>query len=388
MEKLPRLRPLEIYPIKTENGYNILIQDPFAYIEEPMIFSGIDPAILSFFDGDHTMADIKLYLARREGRIVFTEEIEKLINYMDAYLLLDTPHFEEEKKRIEENFRNQKKRFPFHAGRGYPKEKDELSKMISSFFKDASKEKKLSNSFARALFGPHLDIKESGISIAKPYLYVEKKPELFIILGTGHTVKENFAFTYKDFETPLGIGKTKKKIVDHFKNKFGDKIFKDEYQHKKEHSIEFHLLFLNYLFGDVEIIPILCGQVDRGQLFVDVVGLLSEIFEKSDSVTLAAVDFSHVGIRYGDKNPPSLKDLIDVEEQDRRYLKYLQEIDAEGFLDEVEKTDNRTRVCGVSALYALCKICRNLFKGILLDYRKWNDPSSTSVVTYASMIYL
>ena len=92
-------------------------------------------------------------------------------------------------------------------------------------------------------------------------------PDFFVILGTGHSgPANNFAITEKDFVTPLGVASTDRDFVAALREQCDTDFTAGELAHKSEHSVEFQVVFLQYLYkrlGLVErgpsIVPVLCS---------------------------------------------------------------------------------------------------------------------------------
>src|SRR5438094_10420666 len=55
----PRLRPLEAFPVQHEGREMIALRDPAGYTDAIMLLPRVLLEIVSLFDGEHSIADIK-----------------------------------------------------------------------------------------------------------------------------------------------------------------------------------------------------------------------------------------------------------------------------------------------------------------------------------------
>ena len=137
----------------------------------------------------------------------------------------------------------------------------------------------------------------------------------FVVLGTSHYGEpDRFGLTRKPFVTPFGEAVTDTGLVNELAESAPESIRMEDYCHAIEHSIEFQILFLQYLYGpNVRILPILCGSFLRSiyqggkpegneqvQRFFDALGNLSAR-EGNKLFWVLGVDMAHMGRRYGDQ---------------------------------------------------------------------------------------
>ena len=118
----------------------------------------------------------------------------------------------------------------------------------------------------RGVLSPHIDFQRGGPVYTWSYkeLVENSQADTFVVLGVAHQYcRRRFALTCKDFETPLGVVPTDRAYVDRIASLAGRDLFDDELAHRTEHSIEFQVVFLQYLLGgrrDFSIVPILVGS--------------------------------------------------------------------------------------------------------------------------------
>ena len=72
----------------------------------------------------------------------------------------------------------------------------------------------------------------------------------FVVLGTSHYGQpERFGLTRKAYVTPIGESRVDMALVDWLAEHGGPAVTMEDYCHSVEHSIEFQVLFLQYLYG-------------------------------------------------------------------------------------------------------------------------------------------
>lgn len=251
----------------------ICLRDPYHFTNKVVMVPYNVFFIISLFDGEQTLLDIQAEYMRKYGELLFKERILEIIEEMDSHLLLDSERFKEFRHKLEEEFRKSIVRRAVHAGKSYESDSEKLKKQIEEFFLSPEgpglptpQETENAHLSAKGVIAPHIDLKAGGPCFAWAYKEIAEYSDanLYIIFGTAHSEMKNlFSFTNKDFETPLGTIKTDREFLEIFEKNYGHNLLADEFAHQSEHTIEFQLLFLQYLFAknrEIKIIPALCGS--------------------------------------------------------------------------------------------------------------------------------
>ncbi len=322
-------------------------------------------------------------------------------------MLLDNNRSRDFINKLKSDFINSPIRKDTHAGTAYEADKNKLKNQIDGFF--MSEEGPGMPTLSRQTTGlkgviaPHIDIGCGGPCFAWAYKEIVESSdaELFIVLGIAHTSADNlFVLTNKTFETPFGNVETDKEFLDALHNKNSTNYFEDEFIHKDEHSIGFQLVFLKYLFHEkrnFNIIPILCSSFgnedennknpDQIPQFKEFVSSLKETISESSKkiCVIASVDLAHVGTRFGDTDHQDEAYLKELHSDDIEMLKYIENLDLEGFNNSIQKDNNSRKICGYPAIYTLLNVI-DASEGKLLKYTQYPDQTN-STVSFASMSF-
>ena len=402
----PRLRyGIEAIPISHQGQQLIALRDMLGFSEETLVISPDVYYIMTLMDGTNTTLDIQEAYMRKFGSLLFSDKLDEIIHLLDSHYFLDNERFSKFKNSMIEEFKNSSIRKAFLAGKAYPNDPVAVQRQLKTFFDSVDlkfgEPKKLQGTLI-GLVAPHIDLRQGGPSYAAAYRLVnevDRKPEVFIILGIGHEPVENyFAITDKNFETPLGTLETDRQITRMITERVEKDITAGEFVHRKEHSIEFQVLFIQYVMPEAKIVPILCSfgtddwQGDREYIsgFAEV--LRDIVVESNGRVAIVAgVDLAHIGPRYGDNFRPTQSTFIETAKHDRELLDYLCRLDSESFMKKLIRENDRYKVCGLPALYVMTRVFEMLgkgsIKGKVVSYDKAIVDDHNSFVTFAGMIF-
>lgn len=139
---------------------------------------------------------------------------------------------------------------------------------------------------------PHAGYVYSGGVAAVAYAHLQQsglKPRRIVIIGPSHRVYlQGIAIPEASvFATPLGDipldSHAKRALL-----KRGDVVLSD-IPHAQEHSLEVQLPFLQAIFGEFEIVPLVVGSAEPRY----VASVLDEVANDTDTLLLASSDLSH-----------------------------------------------------------------------------------------------
>ena len=199
-------------------------------------------------------------------------------------------------------------------------------------------------------------------------------------------MREPFALCRKAFATPLGPVAADEAAIDALASAAdGFDPYADQFNHKREHSLEFQAVFLKHLLGgrELRIVPVLAGlgihqasgEDPEGDArvvrFLDGVRSLVES-RPGRVVVVAGADMAHVGPRFGDEHA--------YDDPKRRQLEAVDRAPA-------ARRSNRRE----SAADARCHGSKDLSlgssgaRGRVLHYEQSVDEDDGSIVSHAAV---
>ena len=396
---LPRLRyNLDFVPSNENEKPGLYIRDPYHYSDATLLIPPPLVAALECFDGVQTTLDLRSELVRITGEIQVGDLEKHLFDTLDEAGFLENDRYRELKAKREAEFMTEPVREMAFAGSAYPARKEALNSLLTARVGASSGKKS-----TIAVAAPHASPDGGWSTYRSAYQNLPSKEEAagrtFVILGTSHYgAPERFGMTRKRFQTPFGEAQTNLRLVDELATAAPAAIRMEDYCHAVEHSIEFQVVFLQYLYGpDVSILPILCGpyvksiyeggmpeDTDQVARFLDSLGNIAA--RESDKLFwVLGIDMAHMGRRYGDslRATANLGEMVAIEQRDRARIDRINTGDINGFWSLVQDAQDDLKWCGSSPLYTFLKIMPGV-RGELLDYHQWQiDPQS--VVSFSAL---
>ena len=229
---------------------------------------------------------------------------------------------------------------------------------------------------------PHAGYQFSGSVAGATFSSARTDKKKFILFGPNHTgYGSDIALSSEEWQTPLGIVRVDRGLVDKIK----ENINIDESAHRYEHSLEVQLPFLQILYRNFSIVPICLSNPDFDEL-----EKIAEQLVFDDCFYIASSDFIHFGPMYG-YTPVggSLEGQLRwVKKMDKEIVDIVCRLEAEKFYNSV--VDNNYTLCGFVPITLLILIMKKLGakKGNLVSYKTSYDvhPDS-SFVSYAGIVF-
>jgi AmmeMemoRadiSam system protein B len=181
-------------------------------------------------------------------------------------------------------------RLPAVAGFFYPDDPAQLREMVRELINRAAAIDVRPG--AMSYIVPHAGYIYSGSVAAVAYAHMQRsgvKPQRIVIIGPSHRVHlQGIAVSEANvFRTPLGDipvdSQAKRTLL-----KRGDVILSDM-PHSQEHSLEVQLPFLQEIFGEFTLVPLVVGAADPHY----VATILASVASGVDTLLLASSDLSH-----------------------------------------------------------------------------------------------
>jgi AmmeMemoRadiSam system protein B len=239
------------------------------------------------------------------------------------------------------------------AGKFYPEDPGRLSVVIDTMMRNAltpEMEPPI------ALVVPHAGYAYSGQICADAFKLASSFSfDRIIVLGTNHTDPDFqgiSVFDAGEFETPLGRipvdEEISKKLVS-----AGPPVTADRRVHRREHSIEVVLPFIQKVFPKAKIVPIIIGapNIDMCQKFG---GMLAEAFQGKNALIIASSDLSHY---------PSESDAYDVDSSTLNAMMRLDPVALQAEIRRLESLPIRnlaTAACGLGPILTAMAAARSL----------------------------
>jgi MEMO1 family protein len=403
----PKLRPIEAFPVDLGGRDVICLRDPTQLTEDAVVVPRQALFILAHFDGQHSILDIQEAYTRQYGQLLYSDAVKALIAKLDEHLLLDNEHFQAHRQQLIEAFHKSPVRRAAHAGTAYEADPSMLAAQLQGFFMHPAGPGTAAPMAIEGpvlgILSPHIDPRRGGPCFAWAYEAIRQvTADLFVIFGTAHQPSSvPFPLTLKDYETPFGIVETDKAFVRALAQRYPTDLLSDAFAHRSEHSIEFQVLFLQYLLGPARrfrVVPILVGsfhecverQMNPAQMahIADFIQAIREVVtERAEPVCyIVGGDLAHVGMKFGDQARLTPAFLKQVACEDHALLTAAARMDAEGFFRIIAEHQDRRRICGFPPTFILLSTMP-ASAGTLLKYDQAIDPATQSMVSYASVAF-
>ena len=420
---LPRMRHVDIIPVELQGRRAFYLRDPLAFAPEPLVLGTAGLFIASHLDGRHTADQVRAAVLRQfPGSDIGLPEIRHLLRSLSKGCYLDDHVAAARITRIRAEFERAEVRPAWLAGTAYPHDPRELAAMLDRFFAaaptpttDGAAPANSAHQLA-AVMCPHIDLRAGGEIYPPAFTALaeaaagEPPIELYVILGVAHNggtePGKSFAIaTDKHYATPLGQAPTDRRVIEDWSRRAGRDVTQQQWLHRTEHSVEFPLLFLQYIQTHAElpryaVVPVLLGGVDHylrtgedplqaPEVAAELAALRAAVRASGKrALYLLSVDLAHIGPKFG--HPERIDDAAAAacEQADRELLGYAQGFDAAGFTRALHADRNGRNVDAVSGLFSLYPLlaggeCR----GSLLSYGQNRQPDTGSLVSYASMAF-
>ncbi|HUQ92952.1 MAG TPA: AmmeMemoRadiSam system protein B [Bryobacteraceae bacterium] len=398
---LPRLRMnLDFMPSPVPERPGLLIRDPFQYSDMTLIVPPVLVEALEYFDGQRAETDLRSALFQITGDLQVGELQQHLTQSLRNAGFLEDEVYTEMREQREKAFAEAGAREPAHAGSGYPEEPAALADTMRRYLDGDQVQPAPAQLIGVA--APHVSPEGGWKSYRAAYAGLVREDyadRTFVILGTSHYGHpERFGLSRKVWRTPWGDAHPDLHLVEELQAKAPRAIKMEDYCMAVEHSIEFQVIFLQYLFGPhVKVLPILCGAYARSlyeggmpeddenvKRFIETLGGIGAR-EGKKLFWCLGVDMAHMGRRYGDPFPASADraEMLAVGARDQARIDRINTSDAKGYWELIQENHDDLKWCGSAPFYTFLKAMPQA-QGTLARYEQWNiDPDS--VVSFAGM---
>jgi AmmeMemoRadiSam system protein B len=273
---------------------------------------------------------------------------------------------------------NNKIRLAAVAGSFYPGNEGALSGMVKNFLKNAANEELPD---ITGLVSPHAGYVYSGQVAACSYKQVEgKKYKSIFIIAPSHSEYFDFnsVFDGRAYQTPLGIVEVDTERAERLTGiaAYKNNIRMSDSGHRREHSLEVQLPFLQTVFENFKIVPVVMGRQDKKNI-ESLGNAIGDTFKGEDILIIASTDLSH----YHDYNTATALDDSVID--------YINSFEAVRFADAV--ISDEVQMCGGGPV-AAAMIAAKIFganSSKILCYKNSGDTGGDrdAVVGYLSAAF-
>ncbi len=287
-------------------------------------------------------------------------------------------------------------RAPIVAGQFYPASRSSCLKEIEQYLAEAAFSQPLPETIVAGIV-PHAGWTFSGAIAALVFSAIKRRCETvdtFVLFGAAHSYlgREPAVYDSGCWSSPLGDVSVDEELAEAVLKT--NTAISDCLAHRSEHSIEVQVPFIQHLFAEAKILPILTPPSPQ------VIGLgeaLGDIIASAEGeiVCIGSTDLTHYGPRYGFTPVGVGTDAIKwaTEVNDRRFIDLALALEADSLLASAAENGN---ACGPGAVAAAVAAAKKLGKekGTLLAHTNSNrimidkmGTSSTDSVGYAAIIF-
>jgi AmmeMemoRadiSam system protein B len=441
----PALRAVEsiVVPDK-EHGRVLVLRDTQGVTDSHAVIQPVLASVVVRFAGRQTCEEIAVEASAEVGTVIPIDVVVRLASELERGLFLEGPVYRAARTRVEKEFADAPVRAATHAGGAYYGERGALERYIdesclakaNGHAGRAGKASHGTNGASashgagarhgangangakgsngangngagtmRALVAPHIDPWRGAVGYGHAYAAMAaempRDVDTFVLFGTSHApMRQPFALCRKAFDTPLGAVQADGEAIDALAARASAfDPFADQFNHKREHSLEFQVVFLKHLLKDrpFRIVPVLAGlgaQQSSGQNPDDdarIAAFMDGVRELVDSrpgrvVVVAGADLAHVGPRFGDAEAYGEDRRASLEKTDRASLEHAVSLDAGGFWSHVIADLEDRRVCGLAPIWSLLRaLGPGGGKGRVLHYEQTVDGDDGSIVSHAAV---
>ena len=388
---MPALRQFQAWPMKHEGKPLVAMRDPFMLSKETIVIPHNIFAVIQQIDGETTADEI--VAATNASPEQFVELLKKL----DSVGLLWGPTARKLEDEAMERLKNEGA-FPVRSSGALGETHQACKEQIEQWFSEV--EDPEFERPVKAIVAPHLDYVRGWPNYASAYFPWKnlEKPDRVVILGTNHFGNgDGVVLSTIGFTTPIGTCPIDETVVGKLEEKLGDGVTFDMIDHVAEHSIELHLPWLQFCFGDVPIVaalipsPLVDMIEDDGKRTSteDFVEALRSILDDVGGSTLfvSSADLSHVGQQFGEPRPVDEQRKFDVERHDREMISKFIENESDEFIAAMKWNNNATQWCSIGNMTALLNLVTP-DEIELVDYRQACDDNGRALVSSCAMALL
>jgi len=287
-------------------------------------------------------------------------------------------------------------REPIVAGRFYPADAEPCRRELERCLRGQLDEDKLPEHPLGGIV-PHAGWMFSGPVAGLVFAAIAKKrrPATFVLFGAVHSAATSRAAIFESgqWQTPLGAVAVDERLAQRVLAQT-NLIEADPFAHESEHSLEVLIPFIQHLFGEAKILPIMVAPTDEAHEVGQAVARTVAAFD-ADVVFVGSTDLTHYGPSYGfvpqGLGPEALRWAKQV--NDRRLIELIEAMAADKI---VAQTTEHRSACGGGAIAATVAACKELgaTRAVVLEHttseeilRQRGAGGGPDAVGYAGILF-
>src|SRR5579872_1618022 len=405
----PALRSVESIVVPDrEHGRVLLLRDTQGVTEAHAVIPPPLVPVIARFTGRATCEQIAREASGEMGFEVPVDVVVRLAEELERGLFLEGPTLQAARTRVQREFADARVRPASHAGGAYHGDRKSLERYLEESCLAKADGAGVRAAHGRRMVGlvaPHIDPWRGALGYGHAYsalaAAVSPEADTFVVFGTSHApMREPFALCRKSFATPLGAVEADEEAIDALAAAAGGfDPYADQFNHKREHSLEFQVVFLKHVLRGraFRILPVLAGlgaqqmsgedpaRTAAVERFMDGVRALVQS-RPGRVVVVAGADLAHVGPRFGDERAVDAQGRAALEEVDRASIERAAGVDAAGFWAHVVADIDERRVCGLAPIWSLLHAVGPAApSGEVLHYEQTVDAADGSIVSHAAV---
>jgi len=388
----PLRRNLDAMPSPNPDQPGLLLRDTFGYSERVLVIPPQLVRALQFFDGSSSDNDLREWLVRASNSFDVGPQLENLVSVLSESGFLEDSTYFAMRDAAHQEFAEMPVRPAAFAGGAYPECPEDCRRYLDQFLEETPELTPVDGKLV-GIAAPHVSFEGGWECYRDAFTTLRQMgpDRTYIVLATSHYgAPEKFGVTRKPYQTPFGETTPANDLLDELKALAPEVLIEEDYCQVMEHSAEFHILWLQYLFGpNVKVLPILVGSC-----FADSPETNPNLKAMYDALAALAakhgdelgwvlsIDMAHMGPRYGDEKEFE-EGNASIESLDHVRMEALAAGDIDSFWKNVRTEDDPWKWCGSAPLYALYRALPGV-KAETLRYGHWNIDEA-SVVSFAGM---
>lgn len=411
----PKLRwPIDLRVEDVGGSQAIILICPIGIASQPLVLVPAVGPLLSKFEGQLSIDQIVAQFAQYG---IQRAVVEQLVSLLDGHLFLESPRFFEAEQRAKKDFRESNFRPAALAGLSYSSNSAVLVQEIDGYLSHASD---LRNAISLpqikgpmiGIMSPHIDYHRGGVCYGITWAQMQREiHDLYVVIGTAHQYSRAlFHLSRKTFVTPLGSIPCDLEICAKVAKSYGEeRAFDEEILHRREHSLELQLPFLQRVLSlsaagrtnHVSMLPILVGSFygflrdgkapcESDEYNALVQSLSESLAEQAArgrrTCIIAGVDMAHVGRAFGDEGSLTPEFMDEIKARDQSYLAAIKARDKQALFAHIAEDGDSRRICGFPSMYTMLDVYERAglsYEVEVFDYRQAVDYQRDCAVTFA-----